>query len=79
MKQRIITITAALAVFICCFGGRSSAQNWTVSCDLYDLKNTNPSCRLEGGTHSHTYDVLRRGLTSSRANGVDAVTVTYPQ
>ena len=28
---------------------------------------------------SHTYDVLRRGLTSSRANGVDAVTVTYPQ
>ena len=28
---------------------------------------------------SHTYDVLHRGLTSSRANGVDAVTVTYPQ
>jgi len=28
---------------------------------------------------SHTYDVLRRGLTSSRANGVEAVTVTYPQ
>lgn len=28
---------------------------------------------------AHTYDVLHRGLTSSRANGVDAVTVTYPQ
>lgn len=27
---------------------------------------------------SHTYDALGRGLTSSRANGVDAVTVTYP-
>lgn len=28
---------------------------------------------------SHTYDGSGRGLTSSRANGVDAVTVTYPQ
>jgi len=28
---------------------------------------------------SHTYDALGRGLTSSRANGVDGVTVTYPQ
>jgi YD repeat-containing protein len=28
---------------------------------------------------SHTYDALHRGLTSTRANGVDAVTVTYPQ
>lgn len=28
---------------------------------------------------SHTYDALGRGLTSSRANGVDAVTVKYPQ
>jgi hypothetical protein len=28
---------------------------------------------------SHTYDALGRGLTSSRANGVDAVSVTYPQ
>jgi YD repeat-containing protein len=28
---------------------------------------------------SHTFDVVGRGLTSSRANGVDAVTVTYPQ
>lgn len=28
---------------------------------------------------SHTYDAAGRGLTSSRANGVDAVTVTYPQ
>jgi YD repeat-containing protein len=28
---------------------------------------------------SHTYDVAGRGLTSTRANGVDAVTITYPQ
>jgi YD repeat-containing protein len=28
---------------------------------------------------SHTYDVSHRGLTSSRANGVEAVTVTYQQ
>ena len=27
---------------------------------------------------SHTYDSLGRGLTSSKANGVEAVTVTYP-
>lgn len=27
---------------------------------------------------SHTYDSKNRGLTSSRANGVDAVTITYP-
>ena len=29
---------------------------------------------LEG----HTYDSLGRGLTSTRANGVDAITVSYP-
>lgn len=28
---------------------------------------------------SHTYDSSGRGLTSSRANGVESVTVTYPQ
>jgi YD repeat-containing protein len=27
---------------------------------------------------SHTYDLLGRGLTSSRALGVDALTVSYP-
>jgi YD repeat-containing protein len=27
---------------------------------------------------SHTYDASHRGLTSSRANGVESVTVTYP-
>lgn len=27
---------------------------------------------------SHTYDSMGRGLTSARANGVDAITVTYP-
>ncbi|MGB7229666.1 MAG: RHS repeat domain-containing protein, partial [Candidatus Acidiferrales bacterium] len=34
----------------------------------------------QGNTlESLTYDVYGRGLTSSRANGVDAVTVSYPQ
>lgn len=28
---------------------------------------------------SHTYDLMGRGLTSSQANGVGALTVTYPQ
>lgn len=28
---------------------------------------------------SHTYDSSGRGLTSSRANGVESVTLTYPQ
>jgi YD repeat-containing protein len=28
---------------------------------------------------SHTYDFMGRGVTASRANGVGAVTVTYPQ
>lgn len=28
---------------------------------------------------SHSYDNLSRGLTSSRANGVESVTITYPQ
>ena len=27
---------------------------------------------------SHTYDTFGRGLTSSRANGVDAITLFYP-
>ncbi len=27
---------------------------------------------------SHTYDAVGHGLTSSRANGVDSLTVTYP-
>jgi YD repeat-containing protein len=28
---------------------------------------------------SHTYDALGRGLSGSRANGVQSVTITYPQ
>ncbi len=28
---------------------------------------------------SHTYDILGRGLSGSRANGIDSVTVSYPQ
>ena len=31
------------------------------------------------GLESHTYDALGRGLSSSRANGVGSVTVSYPQ
>src|SRR5262249_2192719 len=52
--------------------------------------NTTVSFQYDGNNHltavldndgkvleSHTYDAAGRGLTSSRANGVDAVTVTY--
>jgi YD repeat-containing protein len=28
---------------------------------------------------SHTYDSCKRGLTSSRAGGVEAITLSYPQ
>jgi YD repeat-containing protein len=47
----------------------------------YD-SNSNITAVLDGAgkiLESHTYDIFHRGLTSSRANGVDAVTVTYPQ
>jgi YD repeat-containing protein len=47
----------------------------------YDAQNRITSVTDANGKvlESHTYDALGRGLTSSRANGVDAVTVTYPQ
>jgi YD repeat-containing protein len=49
MTNRIITIIAAMGTFICCFGGTSKAQSWTVSCDLLDriVKNTSHACRID--------------------------------
>jgi YD repeat-containing protein len=47
----------------------------------YDA-NSNISAVLDANgkiLESHIYDALHRGLTSSRTNGVEAVTVTYPQ
>jgi YD repeat-containing protein len=47
----------------------------------YDAQNRITAVKDSDGKilESHAYDALGRGLTSSRANGVDAVTVTYPQ
>lgn len=46
----------------------------------YDSNNRITSVTDSQGKilESHSYDALGRGLTSSRANGVDALTVTYP-
>jgi YD repeat-containing protein len=47
----------------------------------YDA-NSNISAVLDSQgkvLESHTYDSSGRGLTASRANGVEAVTITYPQ
>jgi YD repeat-containing protein len=54
-------------------------DNTTVSF-VYDNNNRITSVNDSNGKvlESHTYDAGGRGLTSSRANGVDAVTVTYP-
>ena len=48
---------------------------------VYNAQNLITSVKDSDGKilESHTYDTLGRGLTSSRANGVDSVTVTYPQ
>jgi YD repeat-containing protein len=48
---------------------------------VYDANNMITTVKDSQGKilESHTYDALGRGLTSSRANGVDAVSVTYPQ
>ncbi len=53
----------------------------TIISFVYDAQNKITAVKDNEGKilESHTYDVLGRGLTSSRANGVDAVTVTYPQ
>lgn len=46
----------------------------------YDSSNRITSVTDSQGKvfESHTYDTKNRGLTSARANGVDAVTVAYP-
>jgi len=48
---------------------------------VYDAQNRITAVKdTDGKTlESHTYDVMGRGFTSSRANGVDSVTVAYPQ
>ena len=48
---------------------------------VYDAQNNITAVKDSDGKvlESHTYDAMGRGLTSSRANGVDSVTVTYPQ
>jgi YD repeat-containing protein len=58
----------------------TKADNTTLSF-VYDANNLITSVKdSEGKTlESHTYDVTGRGLTSSRASGVDAVWVSYPQ
>lgn len=55
-------------------------DNTTISFQ-YDT-NSNITAVLDADSkvlESHTYDALRRGLTSSRVNGVEHVTVSYPQ
>jgi YD repeat-containing protein len=54
-------------------------DNTTVSFD-YNPNSMITAVRDNEGKvlESHTYDVSNRGLSSSRANGVDSVTVTYP-
>jgi YD repeat-containing protein len=54
-------------------------DNTTVSFQ-YDV-NFNITAVLDNDgkiLESHTYDSAHRGLTSSRANGVEGVTVSYP-
>jgi len=52
----------------------------TVSFD-YDAQSRITAVRDSAGKvlEAHTYDVLGRGLSSSRVNGVESVTVSYPQ
>jgi YD repeat-containing protein len=55
-------------------------DNTTVSFQ-YDAQNRITAVLDNDGKvlESHTYDAAGRGLSSSRANGVDSVTVAYPQ
>lgn len=52
-----------------------SQFNFTYGTNNLILSVTDAQSRV---IESHTYDSNRRGLTSSRANGVDSVTVSYP-
>lgn len=51
----------------------------TISFD-YDTNSLLTSVKDSAGKvlEAHTYDSMRRGLTYSKANGVDSVTITYP-
>lgn len=54
-------------------------DNTTISYQFDANSNITAVLDNEGKVlESHTYDAVNRGLTSSRANGIDAVTVTYP-
>jgi len=54
-------------------------DNTTESFD-YDANSMITAVRDNEGKvlESHTYDAVGRGITATRANGVDSVTVTYP-
>lgn len=58
----------------------TNPDNTTFSFD-YDSQSNITAVRDSDGKilESHTYDALGRGLSSSQANGVDSVTVTYQQ
>jgi YD repeat-containing protein len=58
----------------------TNPDNNTFSFD-YDAQSKITAVRDSEGKilESHTYDALGRGLSSSRANGVDSVTVSYQQ
>jgi YD repeat-containing protein len=56
-------------------------DNTTVSFQYNNTNSTLITAVLDSNgivLESHTYDGLGRGLTSSRAGGVEAVTITYP-
>jgi YD repeat-containing protein len=57
----------------------TKADNTTVSFQ-YDGQNRITTVTDNDGKvlESHTYDARGRGLTSSQANGVESLTVTYP-
>lgn len=58
----------------------TNPDNNTISFE-YDSQSNITAVRDSEGKilESHTYDALGRGLSASRANGVDSVTVTYQQ
>ena len=58
----------------------TNPDNNTISFD-YDSQSKITAVRDSDGKilESHTYDALGRGLSSSQANGVDSVTITYQQ
>lgn len=60
--------------------GVTNTDSSTYSFD-YDAQSRITAVRdIQGKIlESHTYDAIGRGLSSSRANGVDSVTVSYPQ